>query len=84
MENHEILRKPDFSLVVQRGSLLILQDEMYTNYLHGIAPRRNDVMDESMVNLKECGVNIGESYDRQLRVSLTFRVIEKVMKAKIF
>jgi len=77
-------RKSDFSLLVQRGSLLILKDQMYTDYYHGITPRLHDVIDESMVNYRYCGVNLGESYERRTRMSLTFRVVEKVIKGKFF
>ena len=75
---------PEFSLLVQRGSLLVLKDQMYTHYMHGIAPRTSDTVAESMVNFAYCGVKVGQTFDRRTRMSLTFRVVEKVVKAKLF
>lgn len=77
-------RTPDFSLLVQRGSLLILKDVMYTDYLHGIVPRTSDTVSESMVNYATCGVQLNQTFERRTRVSLTFRVVEKVAKGKFF
>ena len=77
-------RQPDFSLIVQRGSLLILRDAMYNDYLHGIVPRTNDTVAESMVNYAACGVQLNQTFERKTRISLTFRVVEKVAKGKFF
>ena len=54
---------------------------MYTDYLHGIAERTRDVVDASMVNGPTCGVAVGEAYDRETRVSLTFRHLVRTIPA---
>lgn len=48
------------------GSIIVLRDEARYEWLHGIAPRKSDQWD-------------GQTYERQRRVSLTFRkvILEK-------
>lgn len=73
------------SMMLQRRSLIIVREEMYTDNLHGIASREDDLITDSVVNLCQCDdVNIGDRLDRATRVSLTIRYVPKVLKAKLF
>jgi hypothetical protein len=78
-EEEEERDPPAFSLAVQRGSLLVLQEGMYTDYLHGIAERTRDVIDGGVANAAACGVRPGEVYERGTRVSLTFRLVPRTV-----
>lgn len=73
------------SMLLQRRSLIIVRDEMYTDNLHGIASRQGDPITDSVVNLCQCdSVNVGDRLKRATRVSLTIRYVPKVLKAKLF
>jgi len=74
---------PVFSLAVQRGSLLVLKHGMYTDYMHGIAERKVDVIPENVANMAMAGVRPGESYERGTRISLTFRIVTRTIPAKL-
>jgi len=71
---------PAFSILLQPRSLLVFKDELYTKYLHSIAFRHEDVLDSSVVNLKEAGLSLGTVIRREIRTSLTIRVVNKVLK----
>ncbi|XP_005987841.1 alpha-ketoglutarate-dependent dioxygenase alkB homolog 6 [Latimeria chalumnae] len=71
------------SLLLAPRSLLILQDDMYVQYLHGIKPVREDVVTEKIVNLGSCDVKPGDVLTRGTRVSLTIRHVPKVLKTTI-
>jgi len=63
------------------NSLLVLQDDLYKSYLHGIEERSKDVLSEkNIINAVE---DVGD-LERGTRVSLTFRIVEKVIKASLF
>lgn len=72
-----------FSLLVKPRSLLILQDEMYQELLHGIRPCDQDTLTDKVVNLSAAGAQPGETLTRGTRVSLTIRHVPKVMKTKL-
>jgi len=76
-------REPVFSLAVQRGSLLVLKHAMYTDYMHGIAERKVDVIPENVANMAMAGVRPGEAYERGTRISLTFRIVTRTIPAKL-
>lgn len=81
-------RKPStagFQLMVERRSLLILQDDMYHRYLHGIAERHVDRIADDMLNLQQCSDErpFGEQVTRQKRVSLTIRHVPKTSRLKL-
>ncbi|CAG8492127.1 5944_t:CDS:2 [Paraglomus brasilianum] len=70
-----------FSLLIKPRSLLVLQDDLYKSYLHGIEERSKDVLSEkNIINAVE---DVGD-LERGTRVSLTFRIVEKVIKASLF
>lgn len=71
------------SLLLRRRSLLILQDEMYKRYLHGISNVAMDTLTERVVNLSVAGGQLGETLSRGTRVSLTIRHVPKVCRANL-
>ena len=72
-----------FGLLLQPRSMLILRDELYHNYLHGIDEVSEDNVDDSVRNLSRLGVKVGEKMQRKTRVSLTIRNVPRTSKAKI-
>ncbi|KAL1274996.1 hypothetical protein QQF64_027810 [Cirrhinus molitorella] len=72
------------SLLVQQRSLLILQDDMYKIYLHGIHGVCEDILSERVVNLSSTGAQVGDTLPRSTRVSLTIRHVPKVIRAKTY
>ncbi len=75
-----------FSVLVEPKSLLILQDEMYNVYLHGIRELSEDLInDKSLIvnyeHLKE--QNFVDCLKRQTRVSLTIRHVPKILKLNV-
>lgn len=73
------------SVLLQPRSLILVQDEMYKTYLHGIAESKADIITESVVNICKCNsVKIGDKLERSTRVSLTIRYVPKILKAKLF
>jgi alkylated DNA repair protein alkB family protein 6 len=80
---HQLPLEPIFSLVLQPRSLLVFKDALYTDYLHGIARRRVDVLDNKIVNLTQAGLEEGTVLPRAHRISLTIRVVHKTLKNKI-
>lgn len=65
--------------------MLLLKDEMYQTFLHGIAEREVDVVTDKICNLAHLDkpVNIGEHLRRTTRVSLTIRFVPKTIKLKL-
>lgn len=74
--------KKDYSIFLERRSLLILQENMYNNYMHGIEEIKSDIIDDSITNLKSCGTILQQenSKCRSTRISLTIRNVPKVSK----
>lgn len=71
------------SLLLERRSLLITSGSMYTDYLHGIDTRTEDVVDDSIKNIDACSAKLGTVLQRGTRVSLTIRVVPKVLRANV-
>ncbi|XP_028679986.2 alpha-ketoglutarate-dependent dioxygenase alkB homolog 6 isoform X2 [Erpetoichthys calabaricus] len=71
------------SLLVEPRSLLILQDEMYTRYLHGIQEMTDDTMTECVANLNCTKARLGHILPRSTRISLTIRHVPKVVNAAL-
>ncbi|XP_070378249.1 alpha-ketoglutarate-dependent dioxygenase alkB homolog 6 isoform X4 [Dermacentor albipictus] len=71
------------SLLLERRSLLITSGAMYTDYLHGIEGRTKDIIDDSIKNIDACSVKRGTVLQRETRVSLTIRVVPKVLRANV-
>lgn len=74
---------PVGSLLLQPRSLLVTQGVMYTDHLHGIEARTKDAIDDGVVNTSACSVAYGSILERGTRVSLTIRVVPKVIRANI-
>uniref|UniRef100_A0A2A4JNU8 Fe2OG dioxygenase domain-containing protein n=1 Tax=Heliothis virescens TaxID=7102 RepID=A0A2A4JNU8_HELVI len=53
-EDNTINTDPVFSFLLEPRSLLILQDKLYTQYLHCIEELKEDLLDESIVNINMC------------------------------
>lgn len=70
-------------ILLERRSLLVVQGDMYSKYLHGISEVDRDVMNEKVVNIHQCeGRQLGDELMRDARLSLTIRNVPKVMKSK--
>ncbi|XP_006623745.1 alpha-ketoglutarate-dependent dioxygenase alkB homolog 6 [Apis laboriosa] len=84
IEQHQL--NFEFSLLLERRSLFILQEELYHNYLHSIAERDTDIISKSVIkNLDICGEKFlgGETLKRGIRLSLTIRHVPKTSKLKL-
>lgn len=84
-QNHSTKQEADRvgSLLLQPRSLLVTCDAMYTEYLHGIESRTEDTVDDGVKNAAVCGIEPGTVLERGTRVSLTIRVVPKVLKANL-
>ncbi|XP_051525227.1 alpha-ketoglutarate-dependent dioxygenase alkB homolog 6 isoform X2 [Myxocyprinus asiaticus] len=71
------------SLLVQRRSLLILKDNMYEHYFHGIQGVCEDTLSEHVVNLSSAQSQVGDTLPRGTRISLTIRNVPKVIRANL-
>lgn len=72
-------------LLLERCSLVVLQDDMYAKYLHSIREVDADVIGEDCANVPHCRnqYRIGEVIERQTRISVTIRNVPKVLKIKL-
>ncbi|XP_075227244.1 putative RNA/DNA demethylase ALKBH6 isoform X2 [Lycorma delicatula] len=84
-ENGDHKLNKQYSLLLERRSLLILQDDMYKKYLHGIDEVDSDVVTDSIANLKQIDGQyaIGQKLIRDIRISLTIRHVPKTSKLKL-
>ncbi|XP_078671529.1 putative RNA/DNA demethylase ALKBH6 isoform X1 [Branchiostoma floridae x Branchiostoma belcheri] len=72
------------SLLLQPRSLLVLQEDLYHRFLHGIAERATDDVTDTVANLTSCGgVAVGDTLTRDTRVSLTVRHVPKTLKVQL-
>ena len=71
------------SVLLEPRSLFLLTEDLYHNYLHGIAERTCDVVTEKVANLDACNATLGETLQRETRISLTIRNVPKILKFKI-
>lgn len=75
-----------FKLLLEPTSLLILSDQLYTDYLHSICEIDSDEINEDIANL-DSSMNqyeIGQMLKRSTRISVTIRNVPKVCKLKFF
>lgn len=73
-----------FSLFLEPRSLLIQENDIYNNYMHGIEEKEEDCIDESVVNLsRDHSLYCKKNLKRGTRVSLTIRHVIKSTKIKI-
>jgi alkylated DNA repair protein alkB family protein 6 len=77
-----------FSLLLEPRSLLILRDDMYKVYLHGIKEATEDFLNRNLIfNFDELGDK--ENYSelstkkRSTRISLTIRYVSKLLKVNL-
>ncbi|KAG8040516.1 hypothetical protein G9C98_002512 [Cotesia typhae] len=78
--------KPEFSFLLERRSLLVLQDTLYHDYLHSISECNYDTIESSYIrNLNLCSFKYeeGEKLNRKTRISLTIRHVPKTSKLKL-
>ncbi|GLH12479.1 Alpha-ketoglutarate-dependent dioxygenase alkB 6 [Gryllus bimaculatus] len=64
-----------FSLFLERRSLVVIQDEVYDNYLHSIAEVSRDILSNKIKNLQLCQSQYENNQElvRGTRISLTIR-----------
>ena len=81
--------EPDFSLLVQPRSLLVLKEDVYNKYMHGIREVTSDDLSKGhILNFAEAlpeGIqDSNTSLERGTRISLTFRIVQKTLSSKKF
>ncbi|KAL1459443.1 hypothetical protein WDU94_011425 [Cyamophila willieti] len=69
------------SIFVDVRSLLILQDDMYKKYVHGIVPKTEDTLSSDILNI--CSSSPNQVLNRSTRVSLTIRHVPRTTKFSI-
>ena len=75
-----------FSLLLEPQSLLVLCEDMYEKYLHGIADRCQDsVAADTIANFSQLrsSSTLAPVAERSTRVSLTIRHVPKTLKVKL-
>ncbi|KAF8924665.1 Alpha-ketoglutarate-dependent dioxygenase alkB 6 [Dissophora ornata] len=82
-------QEPEFSLLVQPRSLLVLKEDVYNKYMHGIREATADDLSKgNILNLAEAlpeGIpEEGALLERGTRISLTFRIVQKTLSTKKF
>lgn len=71
------------SLLLEPRSLLILTEDLYKNYLHGIGEKKHDSIGNMIQNLDFCQAKFGQTIERSTRISLTIRHVPKTLKVKL-
>uniref|UniRef100_A0A0N5BYI8 Fe2OG dioxygenase domain-containing protein n=1 Tax=Strongyloides papillosus TaxID=174720 RepID=A0A0N5BYI8_STREA len=71
------------SMFLERKSLVMLSDDIYSKHLHSIAEREEDVITENVFNLSQTKLNVGDVVKRTTRISLTYRHVDKVSKLNV-
>ncbi|XP_013774537.1 alpha-ketoglutarate-dependent dioxygenase alkB homolog 6-like [Limulus polyphemus] len=82
LEASSFSRRHFASLLLEPRSLLIVKDDMYHNYLHGIKEVEEDIITNKVANLNSCETKIGSVFKRSTRISLTIRHVPKTLKNK--
>ena len=86
-ENTSLESRFCFSLLLEPNSLLVLKDDMYKKYLHGIDQRTEDTVSKKICNLSHLGTPVTHGnvnvLKRTTRVSLTIRHVPKTLKVKL-
>lgn len=81
-EKFEIVK--ELKILVEPRSLLILKDNMYTDYMHGISEIHEDDLNDPLIkNLDKCDQNETKLLERTTRISLTIRHVPKTSKMKL-
>ncbi|XP_073824838.1 alpha-ketoglutarate-dependent dioxygenase alkB homolog 6 [Musca autumnalis] len=74
-----------FKLILEPRSLLILKDELYSDYLHSIDEVESDILCDRICNYENCEstYKMGDCLMRGTRISLTIRNVPKTTKMKL-
>lgn len=86
MTKNEVKSKmKSFTLLLEPRSLLILKDDVYKEYLHGIDEVSEDVVNDEVRNLHKCEqiYQIGQRLQRTTRISLTIRNVPRCCNFKL-
>lgn len=72
-------------LLLEPRSLLILKDDLYSEYLHSISDIKEDILCDKILNFDNCEntYKLGEKLSRKTRISLTIRHVPKTSKLKL-
>lgn len=65
--------KPEMSVLLEPGSLIIFAHDAFTSCRHGIRDLEEDVIDDRVCNADALGLKVGAKVRRKRRVSLTIR-----------
>ena len=71
------------SVLLEPRSLFLLTEDLYHNFLHGIAERTSDEGTDRVANLDACHASVGDILHRKTRISLTIRNVPKILKFKL-
>lgn len=75
-----------FSVYLEPRSLVVLKDDMYKTYLHGIKEISQDLIESGLIvnydRIQKSNI-INNVAKRETRISLTIRNVPKVLKANI-
>lgn len=72
-------------VLLERCSLVILQNDMYTKYMHSISELEEDKLCDNYANVNFCQkFQDNQIIPRNTRISLTIRNVPKVCKLKLF
>jgi len=82
-------QEPEFSILVQPRSLLVLKEDVYNNYMHGIREVHSDSLTEgNILNLERAFPHNSPApelpLERLTRISLTFRIVPKTIRGDRF
>ncbi|KAJ8921747.1 hypothetical protein NQ315_010657 [Exocentrus adspersus] len=71
-EENDERRNKVCDLLLERRSLVIIKDKMYSNYLHSISETTHDVISSTCANLLNCSskYSVGDTLTRATRISL--------------
>lgn len=70
------------SVLLERRSLVLVQEEMYKTYLHGIQELTCDTLTQSIANIHLTQYKVGDKLTRGTRVSLTIRNVPNVITSR--
>ncbi|XP_014086463.1 alpha-ketoglutarate-dependent dioxygenase alkB homolog 6 isoform X2 [Bactrocera oleae] len=85
LQREYLTREINFKMLLEPRSLLILKDELYNNYLHGIDEVKQDVLCDKICNYENCERvhKVGSILKRGIRISLTIRHVPKTTTMKL-
>lgn len=85
LQREHLRREINLKMLLEPRSLLILKDQLYNNYLHGIDEVKQDVLCDKICNYENCERvhKIGSILQRGTRISLTIRHVPKTTTMKL-